>query len=74
MRYIRIMAGLRILAYSQGKRVLHFHLPPRNFWNWACGGLAVYDALIILAWAAVNVLYVQQRVVLILPVFKSALA
>ncbi len=57
---------------AQGKRVLHYHLPPRQFWNWACGGLAVYDALIILAWMAVNVMYVQQRVALILPVFKSA--
>lgn len=54
--------------------MLHYHLPPRQFWNWACGGLAVYDALIILAWAAVNVMYVQQRVALILPVFKSALS
>ena len=34
--------------------------------------MAVYDALIVLAWVAVNVLYVQQRVSLILPIFKSA--
>ena len=34
--------------------------------------MAVYDALIVLAWAAVNVWYVQQRVSLILPLFKSA--
>lgn len=32
----------------------------------------MYDALIILAWVAVNILYVQQKVSLILPIFKSA--
>lgn len=32
--------------------------------------MAVYDALVVLAWIMVNILYVQQRVSLILPIFK----
>ncbi len=60
-----------MIFQKQVKRILHFELPPRQFWAWWCGGLAVYDALIVLAWAVVNVVYVQQRVVLILPLFKS---
>ena len=50
--------------------MLHYHLPPREFWSWWCGGMAVYDALMVVAWIVVNVLYVQQRVSLVLPIFK----
>ncbi len=61
------------LAYGwQVKRMLHYHLPPRGFWSWWCGGMAVYDALVVVAWVIVNILYVQQRVSLILPIFKRA--
>ena len=34
--------------------------------------MAVYDALVVVAWVVVNILYVQQRVALILPIFKRA--
>ena len=35
--------------------------------------MAVYDALVVVAWVVVNILYVQQRVTLILPIFKRML-
>lgn len=35
--------------------------------------MAVYDALIVAAWIAINVIYTQQRVALVLPIFKSEL-
>ena len=53
------------------RRILHYHLPPRGFWTWWCGGMAVYDALVVAAWIAINVIYTQQRVALILPIFKG---
>ena len=55
----------------QTRRILHYHLPPRGFWAWWCGGMAVYDALVVAAWIAINILYTQQRVALILPLFKG---
>ena len=55
----------------QIRRILHYHLPPRGFWTWWCGGMAVYDALVVAAWIAINVIYTQQRVALILPIFKG---
>ena len=33
--------------------------------------MAVYDALVVAAWIAINILYTQQRVALILPLFKG---
>ena len=33
--------------------------------------MAVYDALVVAAWIAINVIYTQQRVALILPLFKG---
>lgn len=36
--------------------------------------MAVYDALIVAAWVAINVIYTQQRVALVLPIFKSELS
>lgn len=30
----------------------------------------MYDALVVVAWVIVNILYVQQRVTLIFPIFK----
>ena len=62
------MAGPR-----QAKRVIWYQLPPRGFWVWACGGLSVFDAVIIAAWTALNVIYVWQRVAFIVPLFKCAL-
>ena len=56
---------------TQTRRILHYHLPPRGFWTWWCGGMAVYDALVVAAWIAINILYTQQRVALILPLFKG---
>ncbi len=55
----------------QTRRILHYHLPPRGFWTWWCGGMAVYDALVVAAWIAINIIYTQQRVALILPLFKG---
>ncbi|CAL8470322.1 g9864 [Coccomyxa elongata] len=60
--------------HAVAKRILHYHLPPRGFWSWWSGGMAVYDALVVVAWITVNILYVQQRVSLILPIFKQAIA
>ncbi|CAL5218771.1 g490 [Coccomyxa viridis] len=60
--------------YSVTRRILHYHLPPRGFWAWWCGGMAVYDALVVAAWIAINILYTQQRVALILPLFKDFIA
>jgi len=57
----------------QAKRVIWYQLPPRGFWVWACGGLSVFDAVIIAAWTALNVIYVWQRVAFIVPLFKCAL-
>lgn len=57
-------------GHLQVRRILHYQLPPRGFWTWWCGGLAVYDALVVAAWVAINVIYTQQRVALILPLFK----
>ena len=58
--------------FMQTRRILHYHLPPRGFWTWWCGGMAVYDALVVAAWIAINIIYTQQRVALILPLFKGA--
>ncbi|KAK9845990.1 hypothetical protein WJX81_007894 [Elliptochloris bilobata] len=58
---------LRLLA----KRTVWYQLPPRRFWVWACGGLSAFDAIIIVAWTALNVVYVWQRVAFILPLFKQ---
>ena len=33
--------------------------------------MAVYDALVVAAWIVINVIYTQQRVALILPIFKG---
>jgi hypothetical protein len=59
------------LRVKQAKRILHYPLRSGTTW---CGGLAVYDALIVLAWLVVNVLYVQQRKALKWPLFKGALS
>ena len=48
-------------VHAQVKRVLHYQLPPRRFWFWWSDGFQVYDALVVAAWIAVNVLYVEQR-------------
>ena len=58
-------------AGMQMRRILHYHLPPRGFWTWWCGGMAFHDALVLAAWIAINVIYTQQRVALILPIFKG---
>ena len=52
-------------AMAQVKRVLHYQLPPRGFWFWLCDGLKVYDALVVAAWLAINVLWVEQRTSLV---------
>lgn len=39
---------------------------------WACGGLSVFDATIIIAWTALNIIYVWQRVAFIVPLFRGA--
>ena len=53
--------------------MLHHQLPPQRFWFWWCDGLQVYDAIIVLVWLALNVLYVEQRVSLVRSLYKSAL-
>ena len=52
-------------------RGLRYHLPPRALWLWLCDGLAVYDGLIVAAWLILNVLYIQQRYVLLQSSFSS---
>lgn len=52
---------------------MHTELQPRSFWWWCCGGLKVYDALIVTGYLIVNVLYVEQRYVLYLTGLKRAL-
>ena len=49
-------------VHAQVKRVLHAEVPPRKFWFWWSDGLQVYDALVVAAWVALNVVYVEQRV------------
>ena len=58
-------------AWLQVKRIMHYQLPPRGFWFWWCDGLQVYDALVVAAWLAVNILYVQQRTALVLSYYRS---
>ena len=41
---------------------------------WACGGLSVFDAAIIVAWTALNIIYVWQRVAFIVPLFRGTQA
>ena len=55
----------RMGCYAQAGRGLRYHLPPRALWVWLCDGLAVYDALIVATWLALNVLYIQQRYALL---------
>ena len=57
----------------QAGRFLHIHLPPKRLWSWLCDGPAVYDALIIAVWIALNVFYVQQRYALLYPSFTGTL-
>ena len=57
----------------QAKRIMHTELPPRSFWWWCCGGLKVYDALIVTGYLIVNVLYVEQRYELYMAGLKRAL-
>lgn len=52
---------------------MHYELPPRNFWWWLCGGLQTYDALIVMGYLIVNVLYVEQRYTLYLAGLLRAL-
>ncbi len=57
---------------AQAKRLVWYQLPPRGFWVWACGGLSVFDAAVIIAWTALNIIYVWQRVAFIVPLFRGA--
>ena len=47
--------------FLQAKRVLHYQLPPRRFFAWLCGGLSTLDALVVLAWAGLNIVYIYPQ-------------
>ena len=51
----------------QAYRIAQYELGPRKFWWWWCGGLKMYDALVVALWLALNVLCIQQRASLELP-------
>ena len=56
---------------GQVKRVLCYQLPPRRFLAEWCGGLSVFDALLVLAWLAINVVIIEQRVAYVYPMIQG---
>ncbi|WIA44569.1 hypothetical protein OEZ86_007294 [Tetradesmus obliquus] len=49
-------------------------MPPRRFWLWWCGGLSLADALVVAAWAAINVAWMfamMDRYFKLIPFFSG---
>ena len=65
---------LTVRGFLQAYRIAHYELGPRQFWWYWCGGLKVHDAMSVALWLALNILCVQQRTCLELPLLLGILS